>query len=284
LVGVWLSEVVERLVRAHRVVVFAHRGVDGGACVITARLAHLLVANAVDFSTVSVDDDELRSAVVAYSGWPSFPLVYLDGELVGGLNAVEELAAAGGLPCKEPPRPPLVVVRDGPRPANDVTPEPRVEIRMRPRMRLIVEGTVVSGAFPQVRILPRLEKLAPHAVRSMIDRGVPLVVVDVRPVAERSVARLRGAISVDRWRRMNVRDPARVVFYSNMEERALEVARGVTGPEVVYVMAGGLTAWLREVGTLGLVGGAEADEPPPSSPRGAHRDAMLFASGVRRMG
>jgi rhodanese-related sulfurtransferase len=158
---------------------------------------------------------------------------------------------------------------------------------MRPRTRVIVEGAIVSDAFPQVVILPRIEKVGPRALEAMADRRGQLLVVDVRPAEERTVARLRGSLSLERWRRMKVRDPAKVVFYSNMEERALDAARRVRGLEVVYVLAGGLTAWLREVGTLELVGGDEADDPPPSTPRGGpegHRDALLpLASGVRRM-
>ena len=92
-----LAEVVERLVRGHRVVLFAREGAGGRACVVTARLARLLVRRGVAFTT-GVDDPELRAAVEEHSAWPSFPLVYLDGEIIGGLNAVEELAAAGDLP------------------------------------------------------------------------------------------------------------------------------------------------------------------------------------------
>jgi glutaredoxin-related protein len=289
LILVWLSGVVERLVRTHRVVVFARGSAEGGSCVITARLAHLLVTRGVDFRTISVEDPELRAAVEAHSGWPSFPLVYLDGELIGGLQAVEELADSGGLPCGEPRGAPLVIVRPGPGPANDVTAEPRAEIRMREKARVIVEGAIVSDALPQVLILPRLEKLAPRALMSLAESGATLLIVDARPAAERSVARLRGSIPLERWPLTRVREGAKVVFYSNMEERALDAARLVRGVEVLYVLAGGLTAWLRDMGTRGLVAGEEADDPPPSSPRGGHRDAVIFAvapaaSGVRRAG
>ena len=48
-------------------------------------------------TTVDVlPDPEIRQELSALSGWPTIPQVFIGGELVGGADIVEELAASGG--------------------------------------------------------------------------------------------------------------------------------------------------------------------------------------------
>jgi monothiol glutaredoxin len=42
-------------------------------------------------------DPAIRQELSAISGWPTIPQVFLKGELIGGADIVEELAAAGEL-------------------------------------------------------------------------------------------------------------------------------------------------------------------------------------------
>jgi monothiol glutaredoxin len=42
-------------------------------------------------------DPEIRQELSALSGWPTIPQVFIGGELVGGADIVEELAASGEL-------------------------------------------------------------------------------------------------------------------------------------------------------------------------------------------
>src|SRR6478672_7467764 len=45
-------------------------------------------------------DPAIRQELSAISGWPTIPQVFVKGELVGGADIVEELAAAGELETK----------------------------------------------------------------------------------------------------------------------------------------------------------------------------------------
>ena len=45
-------------------------------------------------------DPEIRQELSALSGWPTIPQVFVRGELVGGADIVEELAASGELRTK----------------------------------------------------------------------------------------------------------------------------------------------------------------------------------------
>jgi monothiol glutaredoxin len=42
-------------------------------------------------------DPAIRQELSAISGWPTIPQVFVNGELIGGADIVEELAAAGEL-------------------------------------------------------------------------------------------------------------------------------------------------------------------------------------------
>ena len=39
----------------------------------------------------------MRQGLKKFSDWPPYPQLYVDGELVGGLDIVQEMAADGGL-------------------------------------------------------------------------------------------------------------------------------------------------------------------------------------------
>ena len=42
-------------------------------------------------------DPQIRQELSALSGWPTIPQVFVRGELIGGADIVEELAASGEL-------------------------------------------------------------------------------------------------------------------------------------------------------------------------------------------
>jgi Grx4 family monothiol glutaredoxin len=44
-----------------------------------------------------LSDDDVREGMKKFSNWPTFPQLYINGELVGGLDIVKELEASGEL-------------------------------------------------------------------------------------------------------------------------------------------------------------------------------------------
>jgi monothiol glutaredoxin len=50
------------------------------------------------FAFVNIfDDPEIREGLKAYSNWPTFPQLYVNGELVGGCDIVVEMFHSGEL-------------------------------------------------------------------------------------------------------------------------------------------------------------------------------------------
>ena len=42
-----------------------------------------------------LEDEEVRQGLKEFSDWPTFPQVYIDGELIGGLDIVKEMIENG---------------------------------------------------------------------------------------------------------------------------------------------------------------------------------------------
>lgn len=40
-------------------------------------------------------DEEVRQGLKIYSDWPTYPQLYVKGELIGGLDIVKEMVASG---------------------------------------------------------------------------------------------------------------------------------------------------------------------------------------------
>lgn len=63
----------------------------------------LYINNGELFSRVPYDtfdiltDEEVRQGLKEYSDWPTYPQLYVKGELVGGLDIIKELQSSGEL-------------------------------------------------------------------------------------------------------------------------------------------------------------------------------------------
>jgi monothiol glutaredoxin len=67
-------------------------------CGFSAAVVQILSSQGVRFQSYNVlDDADLRQGLKSFSNWPTFPQLYVKGELVGGCDIVREMAEAGEL-------------------------------------------------------------------------------------------------------------------------------------------------------------------------------------------
>lgn len=67
-------------------------------CGFSSRAAQALADTGLPFSFVNVmDDPEIFQNLPKYADWPTFPQIYIGGELVGGCDIVLELAERNDL-------------------------------------------------------------------------------------------------------------------------------------------------------------------------------------------
>jgi monothiol glutaredoxin len=67
-------------------------------CGFSARVVQILSDAGIKFQSYNVlEDPELRQGLKDFSNWPTFPQLYVKGELVGGCDIVTEMAQSGEL-------------------------------------------------------------------------------------------------------------------------------------------------------------------------------------------
>ncbi|XP_038161108.1 glutaredoxin 3 [Cyprinodon tularosa] len=93
-----LEERLKKLVRAAPCMLFMKGSPQEPRCGFSRQLVGLLKEHHVTFSSFDIlQDEEVRQGLKTFSNWPTYPQLYVDGELVGGLDIVKELAASGEL-------------------------------------------------------------------------------------------------------------------------------------------------------------------------------------------
>uniref|UniRef100_A0A8D0H9Z0 Glutaredoxin-related protein 5, mitochondrial n=1 Tax=Sphenodon punctatus TaxID=8508 RepID=A0A8D0H9Z0_SPHPU len=90
---------VERLVRAHPVVVFMKGSPAQPLCGFSNAVVQILRMHGVsDYRAYDVlQDSDLRQGIKNYSNWPTIPQVYLSGEFVGGCDILLQMHQNGDL-------------------------------------------------------------------------------------------------------------------------------------------------------------------------------------------
>jgi monothiol glutaredoxin len=93
-----ILEEIQAIIAGNRVAVFMKGTPEAPRCGFSARVAERLLESDVEFIAVDIlPDPRIREQLSAHSGWPTIPQLFVGGELVGGCDIVEELAAQGQL-------------------------------------------------------------------------------------------------------------------------------------------------------------------------------------------
>ena len=71
---------------------------DFPQCGFSAAAVRALNAVGASFQHVNIfEDPELREALKQYSNWPTYPQLYVNGELIGGSDIIVEMYKSGEL-------------------------------------------------------------------------------------------------------------------------------------------------------------------------------------------
>lgn len=94
--------VLERIqseIDTHPIVLFMKGTPQFPMCGFSSRTSQALkAAGAVDYHTVNVlEDPEVRANLPRFSNWPTFPQLFINGELIGGCDIALELFESGEL-------------------------------------------------------------------------------------------------------------------------------------------------------------------------------------------
>ena len=93
-----VMEKIKNYVDGDNVVIFMKGSPQLPQCGFSSRTAEALKACGVEFSHVNVlDDQEVFQNLPRFADWPTFPQVYIKGELIGGCDITLELYQSGEL-------------------------------------------------------------------------------------------------------------------------------------------------------------------------------------------
>jgi monothiol glutaredoxin len=95
------ANVVERIkgqLAGNSVLLYMKGTPDFPQCGFSAAAVQALNAVGAQFGSVNIfEDHELREALKQYSNWPTYPQLYIKGELVGGADIIREMYQNGEL-------------------------------------------------------------------------------------------------------------------------------------------------------------------------------------------
>jgi monothiol glutaredoxin len=93
-----IDERIKEQLASDRVMLYMKGTPDFPQCGFSARAVAILNACGASFTHVNIlQDPELREALKRYSNWPTYPQLYVEGELIGGVDIAEEMYRSGEL-------------------------------------------------------------------------------------------------------------------------------------------------------------------------------------------
>ena len=94
-------EVIDRIrgiVESHPIVLFMKGTPQFPMCGFSSRTSQVLASIGAQYHSVNVlEDPEIRANLPRYSNWPTFPQLFINGELIGGCDITLELHEKGEL-------------------------------------------------------------------------------------------------------------------------------------------------------------------------------------------
>jgi monothiol glutaredoxin len=91
-------ERIDQQVKQNPVIIYMKGTPQMPQCGFSSRASQALAASGVEFAYVNVlMDREIFENLPRYANWPTFPQVYIDGELIGGCDITLELYQKGEL-------------------------------------------------------------------------------------------------------------------------------------------------------------------------------------------
>jgi monothiol glutaredoxin len=93
-----LKKRIADTIASNRIMLFMKGNPSMPQCGFSAAVVGVLKEEGVQYGSYNIlADQELREGLKQYSNWPTFPQLYVDGQLVGGCDIVREMHAKGEL-------------------------------------------------------------------------------------------------------------------------------------------------------------------------------------------
>ncbi|NIP13230.1 MAG: Grx4 family monothiol glutaredoxin [Pseudomonadales bacterium] len=89
---------IKEQIETHPILLYMKGSPGAPQCGFSAQTVQCLIACGERFAYVDVlSNPEIRAELPGYANWPTFPQLWVDGELVGGCDIITEMFQAGEL-------------------------------------------------------------------------------------------------------------------------------------------------------------------------------------------
>ncbi len=93
-----ITETIEEQIGSNAIILYMKGSPEAPQCGFSAQTVQCLMSCGERFAYVDVlSNPEIRSYLPEYANWPTFPQLWVGGELVGGCDIVTEMHEAGEL-------------------------------------------------------------------------------------------------------------------------------------------------------------------------------------------
>eukprot|EP00088_Acartia_fossae_P008816 TRINITY_DN14236_c0_g1_i9.p1 TRINITY_DN14236_c0_g1~~TRINITY_DN14236_c0_g1_i9.p1 ORF type:complete len:336 (-),score=83.64 TRINITY_DN14236_c0_g1_i9:336-1310(-) len=93
-----LETKLKRLIKAHKCMLFMKGNPKEPKCGFSKQTVGIFEDLNAEYGTFDIlTDDEVRQGLKKFSNWPTYPQLYIDGELIGGLDIIKEMVESGDL-------------------------------------------------------------------------------------------------------------------------------------------------------------------------------------------
>jgi monothiol glutaredoxin len=93
-----VNERIEKQLQDNKVLLYMKGTPDFPQCGFSGQTVMALKSLGTPFAYVNIfEDPEIREGLKKYSNWPTFPQLYVNGELIGGCDIVVEMYHSGEL-------------------------------------------------------------------------------------------------------------------------------------------------------------------------------------------
>ncbi len=93
-----LKAKIEQILSDNPILLVMKGDADAPACGFSARAVQLMNQVGQPYATLNIfEHDDLRSGLKEFSNWPTFPQLYVKGQLVGGVDIMTEMYEEGDL-------------------------------------------------------------------------------------------------------------------------------------------------------------------------------------------
>ncbi|XP_046462686.1 glutaredoxin-3-like isoform X2 [Daphnia pulex] len=92
------DEILKKLINQAPVMLFMKGNAENPQCGFSRQAVAILKELKAEFGTFDIfTDEKVRQDLKIYSKWPTYPQLYIKGELIGGLDIMKEMVASGDL-------------------------------------------------------------------------------------------------------------------------------------------------------------------------------------------